>query len=32
MSGANDLGELIRSMKLAAREGEFVVVSVEPCG
>lgn len=30
MSGVSDLGELIRSMKPAVREGEFVVVSVDP--
>ena len=30
MSGVNDLDELIRSMKPVARDGEFVVVSVDP--
>jgi hypothetical protein len=30
MSGVSDLGELIRSMKPTAREGEFVLVSVDP--
>ncbi len=30
MSGVSDLDELIRSMKPVARDGEFVVVSVDP--
>jgi hypothetical protein len=30
MSGVSDLDELIRSMKPTVRDGEFVVVSVEP--
>jgi len=30
MSGVNDLGELIRSMKPEVRDGVFVVASVEP--
>lgn len=30
MSGVSDLGELIRTMRPSVREGEFVVVSVEP--
>jgi hypothetical protein len=30
MSGVSDLDELIRTMKPTVRDGEFVVVSVEP--
>ena len=30
MGGVSDLDELIRSMKPTARDGEFVVVSVDP--
>lgn len=30
MSGVSDLDELIRSMKPTVRDGEFVVVSVDP--